>query len=121
AAQSDCGIMAPMAKVSLQTIQTRYRDNAVAAVYDQRYTDWEGSVNRRRMSAVLRRALSTLPAGARVLDVPCGTGVYTWFLAGLGVTTFASDISQEMIAVAGHKWKQAVANAPRFFQGDVFH
>jgi ubiquinone/menaquinone biosynthesis C-methylase UbiE len=58
-----------------------------------------------------------VPAGARVLDAPCGTGIFTGYLSDLGFRTLASDISLEMIAVARNATGQRPA---QFFQGDLF-
>lgn len=109
-----------MGKASLQAIQTRYRDTQVAARYDHRYNDLEGRLNYRVTCAALRKALASVPAGKRVLDVPCGTGVFTWFLSELGYRTVASDISLEMIRVARDAKRAVTAGAAHFFEGDIF-
>jgi len=99
----------------LDHIQTRYRDPKVAARYDQsRYVGAEASLNLANMRRAIRQALRDVPANARVLDAPCGTGIFTAYLKELGYRTFASDISLEMIAMA-QKNSQA-----QFFQGDLF-
>ncbi len=40
------------------------------------------------------------PAPGRVLDIPCGTGVYTEQLVGLGYQVVAADASEPMLAIA---------------------
>ena len=110
---------APMRRADLETVQTRYRDAAVAGRYDKRYRGWEGSLNVRAMFRALRRALAEVPAGGRVLDAPCGTGVFVGFLATAGYRTFASDISLEMMQVALEA-KQDAHAAAHFFQADIF-
>src|SRR5204862_6449047 len=103
----------------LESVPTRYRDAAVAGRYDRRYQGWEGSLNVRAMFRALRRALAEVPAGGRVLDAPCGTGVFVGFLATAGYRTFASDISLEMMQVARDA-KRKAHTAAHFFQGDIF-
>src|SRR5436309_7752790 len=109
-----------MQKVSFETIQTRYRDRAVAKRYDKRYNDLEGFLNYRAMQRALRKALAEVPAGGRILDAPCGTGIFTWFLAKLGYQTVASDISLEMIDAARSLQRETVVSVPEFFEGDLF-
>lgn len=47
-------------------------------------------------------ALATLlpPAPGRVLDIPCGTGIYTEQLVALGYQVVAADASEPMLAIA---------------------
>jgi SAM-dependent methyltransferase len=47
------------------------------------------------------RALESLPEGARVLDVPCGTGRISRALGARGFQTFAADYSRFMLAESG--------------------
>lgn len=51
------------------------------------------------------RALDALlpPAPGRILDVPCGTGVYTQHLAGRGYDVVAADASQPMLDITGQR------------------
>ena len=105
----------------LENIQTRYRDTKVAARYDaRRYGDLEGKLNNRAMWNALRRALASVPAHGRLLDVPCGTGRFCWHFARLGYQTVASDISLEMLSVARAAEETGIQSPPRFFQGDIF-
>jgi len=106
---------------SLENIQTRYRNAKVAARYDGlRCSDREDAINHRAMLAALRKALGGVPAGGRVLDIPCGTGRFTWHLAGAGYRTFASDISTEMMDVARQARPEAGSLKAGFFAGDIF-
>jgi SAM-dependent methyltransferase len=57
---------------------------------------------------------SHLPAGGRVLDVPCGTGRHAEMLAGEGFTIAGLDISERVLRVA----REAVPGAD-FRQGDM--
>jgi 2-polyprenyl-3-methyl-5-hydroxy-6-metoxy-1,4-benzoquinol methylase len=49
---------------------------------------------------MLRKALSHLPPGARVLDSGCGNGVFTGFLSQLGYDAVGIDISGTAIGFA---------------------
>lgn len=99
----------------LDHIQTRYRDPKVAARYDKsRYVGAEAALNLANMRRAIRRALRDVPAHGRVLDAPCGTGIFTQYLRELGYRTYASDISLEMIGVAQQQ------GPAHFFQGDLF-
>jgi SAM-dependent methyltransferase len=109
-----------MRKVSLDTIQSRYRDRAVARRYDKRYSGLQGSLNYRAMQRALRKALAEVPAGGTILDAPCGTGMFTWFLARLGYKTVAGDISLQMLELARTIQRETVVRMPEFFQGDLF-
>ena len=60
----------------------------------------------------LKAALADLPAGARVLDLGCGTGEFTECLAGLGYDATGIDLSGNAIAVARQRFPQR-----RFLQG----
>ncbi|MCU0726805.1 MAG: class I SAM-dependent methyltransferase [Planctomycetes bacterium] len=59
-----------------------------------------GTATDRRERRAIARLLAGLPAGARVLDLPCGTGRLLGFLAGLGFATEAADASPHMAARA---------------------
>lgn len=47
--------------------------------------------------------LAELPAGASVLDVGCGAGVKTRYLASKGFKTTGTDFSEKMIEIAKHE------------------
>jgi ubiquinone/menaquinone biosynthesis C-methylase UbiE len=105
----------------LEAIQTRYRNADVAARYDKiRFSDLEDAINHRSMWAALRKGLRYIPDGGRVLDIPCGTGRFTWHLARSGYRTFASDISSQMMDVARKMNPPAGSLAASFFVGDIF-
>lgn len=108
-------------QTGLDHIQNRYRNAKVAARYDEiRCTDREDALNHRAMLLALRKALAGVPAGGRVLDIPCGTGRFTWHLAETGYRTFASDISSEMMAVARQANPDTATLGAAFFAGDIF-
>jgi ubiquinone/menaquinone biosynthesis C-methylase UbiE len=105
---------------SVENIQERYRDAGVASQYDRiRCSDCEDALNHRAMWAAIRKALRHVPKG-RVLDVPCGTGRFTWHLAEAGFQTVAADVAAEMMAVARANRPRAVKESVPFFVGDIF-
>jgi SAM-dependent methyltransferase len=69
----------------------------------RRYGGVKGAVNRWLLERALRRALAGLPRGARLLDVPCGTGVIGEGLARRGFRVIGGDISPAMLTVAHRK------------------
>lgn len=92
-----------------------YGQRSVSQSYDkQRFGrpggDW---VNQRELSIVA----SFLPAHAKVLDMGCGTGRASLFLADLGYEVVGLDASSEMLAVAQNK---TGAEEVDWVLGDVF-
>ena len=69
----------------------------------RRYGSPGGRLRFRLLQHALRRALADLPAGALVLDVPCGTGIVSSALAARGFRMVGMDISPAMLAVAGER------------------
>ena len=66
--------------------------------WDQRYR--EGAYETRtHPSAFLEESRRRLPPPGRALDLACGTGRNALFLAGLGFTVDAVDISPEALAI----------------------
>jgi ubiquinone/menaquinone biosynthesis C-methylase UbiE len=79
----------------------KYDRSGVAERYHhRRYGDVAGRLNLWAMKRALSRALRHLPLGARILDAPCGTGQYSWYLADKGFRVIAGDIAPAMITVA---------------------
>lgn len=80
----------------------RAYDQALADAYDQRH------FGGRSGQLVLRKDLAALaallpPAPGRLLDIPCGTGIYTAQLAGLGYAVVPADASAAMLVVVGQR------------------
>ncbi len=70
----------------------------LAADYDQRFTD--SIIGRAQRDAVWKILTNTFKANDNILELNCGTGEDAIFLAGRGISVFACDASQQMIARA---------------------
>src|SRR5258708_13961969 len=68
----------------------------LAADYDQRFT--YSIIGRAQRNAVWKILTNTFKANDNILELNCGTGEDAIFLAGRGVSVFACDASQQMIA-----------------------
>ncbi len=78
------------------------------------------------ISPWVSRWAERIPAGGRVLDLACGTGRHTVFLAGHGHSVTAVDIdlslSEPVRQTPGVAWRQAdLEAAPWPFPGETFH
>jgi SAM-dependent methyltransferase len=90
----------------------RFRGGAAAEKYAR---SLPGTATDRRERRVIARLLAGVPAGARVLDLPCGAGRLLGFLAGLGFAATGADASPHMVARAreAHGGAPVVADAFR--------
>lgn len=116
--------MAPAtARVMSYDVDTRvaYRDASRAARYKAhqtrelswaRFATWH---EQRQLGRILRSL--ALPAGAVVLDAPCGTGIAGAKLAAFPVKIIACDISAEMMALARREY--APSQLIGFVQADI--
>jgi ubiquinone/menaquinone biosynthesis C-methylase UbiE len=75
--------------------------DALAADYDRKFT--ATPIGRRMRQAVWRRCDARFPAGARVLEMNCGTGEDAVHLGRRGVRVLATDIAAGMVACAAGK------------------
>lgn len=82
---------------SVQRTLNHYARGSVAERYRTRHV---GTARHTREEAAIARALRDVPAGARVLDLPCGTGRMLPLLARLELRVTAADGSAEMAARA---------------------
>lgn len=108
---------------SLLDDQIRYY-RARAAEYDQwffRQGRWDRGedLNQRWFSEVeqVRAALHTFNPGGSVLEIACGTGLWTEQLAPYAAEITALDTSAEMIEISRQRVRSSKV---RYLQGDVF-
>lgn len=83
--------------------KAHYQDPNVVARYDAERGFARGATTastRWKWSAIERHVLRELPIGARVLDLPCGTGRFTREWLGAGVSLVNADLSLAMLAAA---------------------
>lgn len=81
---------------------THYRDTRIARNYDgERFSSLAGRVFNDRERRLVRSIFARLlPAGARVADIPCGTGRLAEPLLEAGFRVHGMDISEQMLQVA---------------------
>lgn len=78
-----------------------YKDKQVAESYDaKRFHSLAGRVSDWLDKYSLLRTLAFLPQGGSILDLACGTGRITKFLAQRGFQVLGADISEEMLQAA---------------------
>ncbi len=83
-----------------------YKDKKVAEEYDlKRFKDLKGKIVDRMEKRLIYWAIQKtgLPAPARILDIPCGTGRLSLYLAKKGFQITGVDISKAMICQAQKK------------------
>src|ERR1044071_879685 len=68
-------------------------------------------IGRAQRDAVWDLLRATFRSGDRVLELNCGTGEDALFLSGMGVSVYACDASERMIAVAGRRVAAQSRNA----------
>lgn len=76
------------------------------AVYAERYEEWYSGRGRRAdrlEKRLLGSLLGSFPGAETALEVGCGTGHFTRWLAGRGLRVVGLDISQAMLTTA-RKW-----------------
>jgi len=81
--------------------KSAYQQPDEANTYDAvRFKSLKGRWEDRLEKAAILKALKGVPAGARILDLPCGTGRITEFLLKQGYRVMGADISEQMMAHA---------------------
>ena len=96
-----------------------YQGPTVAQTYDRvRFRSPLGRVRHLLDTWTLRRCLSDVPAGSRVLDIACGTGRITEMVAGQGFTVTGTDVSRSMLEVARRRLRRA-GHQVDFFVADA--
>ncbi|MEI6984493.1 MAG: class I SAM-dependent methyltransferase [Rhodospirillaceae bacterium] len=84
-----------------------YRSGLRVAAYDRQLRGWTWmGWTMARECHLVGRALRRcqLPTSARVLDLPCGTGVLAQTFAAAPVTVVAADVSSEMLRLARSRY-----------------
>ncbi|HSY13510.1 MAG TPA: methyltransferase domain-containing protein [Verrucomicrobiae bacterium] len=81
--------------------------DTIAEQYDDIFT--HSLIGRAQRDAVWHVLKQTFRAGDHILELNCGTGEDALFLAQMGVSVFACDVSEKMIAVAARR----IAKEPR--------
>lgn len=75
-------------------------------------------LNRERLSLTLQEIAARAPAGARLLDMGCGGGLFTAAFAASGFHTAGVDLAPEEIARA-HRFAERMNVEPALFDGDL--
>jgi 2-polyprenyl-3-methyl-5-hydroxy-6-metoxy-1,4-benzoquinol methylase len=80
----------------------RFSRKSKAAKYPSEYSNrWRD----RREKACIEECLRSIPAGSRVLDLPCGTGRLTRLLVSRGYRVTAADAAEAMLARARENYR----------------
>lgn len=83
---------------------THYQDTEIARRYDkERFSRLTGRIFHRLECHFVRRAFRQVSHGARVIDVPCGTGRLAEVLLEDGFRIVGVDISAPMLQVASER------------------
>ena len=77
----------------------RFDDPDIAAAYAEKKNTITRGKNKREMDCI-ERSLQGMPAGSRVLDLPCGTGRLETMLLGRGFEVVAADYAVNMLKEA---------------------
>lgn len=87
---------------SHQLAKERFSRQKLANKYPSEYGT---GLRDRREKACILKCLQAIPAGSRVLDLPCGTGRLTRELVSRGYTVTAADVSEAMLAHARENYQ----------------
>jgi ubiquinone/menaquinone biosynthesis C-methylase UbiE len=103
---------------------TAWQSQSVAEHYDaRRFTSVGGrvydSMEKRAIASCLRAAQALSPVKS-VLDLACGTGRISEFLATSGYRLTCGDISEEMLAVAKQRLLSAGVDGTSFLKVDIY-
>lgn len=92
-----------------------YQGARVAEGYDRaRFRSPLGRIRAALDRWTLRRCLSDVPAESPVLDIACGTGRITQFLAEQGFKVTGTDVSRAMLEVARRRMQHTARSADLF-------
>ena len=119
---------AEMAPASKDQERVREYFERCADRFDGFYRESSGGLLSRLAHAVFRKPGLTRrfevaaqivgdPRGKRILDLGCGSGVYSVYYAARGADVVGVDFSSRMLELAEHNAREEGAS-PRFLQGD---
>jgi 2-polyprenyl-3-methyl-5-hydroxy-6-metoxy-1,4-benzoquinol methylase len=94
---------------SYEAARSRFGTPDAAAIYATRL---RGQRRDRVEQKCIAKALQTVPRGAKVLDLPCGTGRLLGLLVQSGFDVTEADSSPHMIEQARALWEELRANLP---------
>jgi len=98
---------------SHQRAINRYTNERAAAKYPAQYK--QKTRDRREQKRILA-GLEEARCGARLLDLPCGTGRLTRLLVERGFLVTGADSSPNMVEHAARNWNEAGTGAPITFE-----
>lgn len=104
---------------------TEWQNKSIAEHYDgRRFVSLGGRLfdrmEKRAIDACLRAAHAQSPIGS-MLDLACGTGRISEFLASHGYQITCGDISNEMLDVAKRRLRSAGRDDVTFLRLDIYH
>lgn len=97
--------IATLPPLSRETSNAGIVFDQIAPGYDQIFT--ESLIGRAQRDAVWKVLTSTFKPNDNILELNCGTGEDAIFLGSRGISLFACDASQQMIAVAERRLQQS--------------
>lgn len=101
-----------------EKVKTKYKDEKYAKSYDgKRYGGIFKGLKHWNTYQTVGKALSRLPQGAVIFDLPCGTGRFAGLCTSRGLRWIGADISREMMMVGTEK-TNANALAAGYIQCD---
>lgn len=105
---------------SHQMTVERFSTPRAAKKYAQRHLD---SQTHRREVGRIRQGLEGLPAGSRILDLPCGAGRFLPTFLDLELQVTCADVAPDMVAAARSKAEQSGVDLSnvRFAVADVMN
>jgi ubiquinone/menaquinone biosynthesis C-methylase UbiE len=96
------------------------RDERWSLRHAKAYDRYRWLSNQSRWQHLLQRELASLPAGAEVVEVGCGTGFITEILVRCGYRVVATDLSPDMLEIAQRNLNaRGLANRVQLSVGDA--
>lgn len=98
--------------------RNRHNNQEAARKYNVRYAD---NYKDAREKACITAALKELPANAKVLDLPCGTGRLSYLIRNMNFQVVGADYSLSMLEEAKAKLTQEGDHHIKFEHQDIFN